>query len=158
MDYVQRMAVEKARAIATVAAQPADVVLGADTVVCLGDEVFGKPADEAAAVQMLTRLGGHTHQVLSAVAIVLEDSVHSDVVTSSVQMRTISVTEARGYWATGEPVDKAGSYAIQGRAAAFITNINGSYPAIVGLPVVETLQLLQLAGITPHWLGDPQHG
>lgn len=157
-DYVRRMAVEKASAIAAAASRPAAAVLGADTVVSLDDEVFGKPADETAAVQMLTRLGGRTHKVMSAVALVACESVHSDVVTSDVRMRTISATEARRYWATGEPADKAGSYAVQGRAAVFVTNISGSYPAIVGLPVVETLQLLQLAGITPRWLGDSQHG
>lgn len=122
--------------------------LGADTVVVRGDEVFGKPRDEADAARMLRALSGTTHEVLTAVALAgpggrLEEALNRTEVT----MREISAREAAAYWAQGEPGDKAGGYAIQGRAAAFITDIRGSYSGVMGLPLYETAALLRRCGL-----------
>ena len=158
-DYVLRMAESKARTVARRLSGPdGAVVLGADTVVTLDGAVFGKPPSEAEAVAMLTALGGRTHRVLSAVALATGAELRSRVVASDVTLRSITTAEARRYWATGEPVDKAGGYAIQGRAAVFVERISGSYSGIVGLPVAETLQLLAHAGIRPRWLKEPVNG
>lgn len=145
---VQRLALSKARAgLAQLAARrggpPAARVLGADTEVVLDGRVFGKPLDEADCVAMLGALSGRTHEVLSGVALVSAAREQVVVSTSRVSFRRISPAEARAYWATGEPGDKAGGYAIQGRAAAFVERLEGSYSGVVGLPLFETLALLR---------------
>ena len=123
-------------------------VLGADTEVVLDSEVFGKPRDADDAVRMLKRLSGRTHQVLTAVAIRFRDATEVDLSLSRVTLRRLAAAEIERYAATGEPLDKAGAYAVQGRAAAFIARIEGSYSGIMGLPLCETATLLARLGVT----------
>lgn len=136
-----------AKASAAVAAE-GQLVLGADTAVVLGGRVLGKPRDESDAVEMLLRLSGCTHRVLTGVA--LQTSAGSKVVVSAtdVRFREIDRDEARAYWHSGEPRDKAGAYAIQGLGGMFVEAISGSYSGVVGLPVFETVNLLRAAGVT----------
>jgi septum formation protein len=120
-------------------------VLGADTEVVLDDRIFGKPKDDADAVRMLTSLSGRTHEVLTAVAICWEGSTVAEISTSSVTFRALGRDEIDRYVDTKEPFDKAGGYAIQGRAATFVQRIEGSHSGIMGLPLYETATAL--AGI-----------
>jgi len=143
-DYVERMAISKARAVHQ--AFPSYPVLGSDTAVVLDQAILGKPADRDEAVQMLLALSRRTHEVLTGVAVVT-DEVHYRLSVSQVHFREIEQREAEAYWATGEPADKAGGYAIQGLAAAFIERIAGSYSGIMGLPLFETMQLLNTIGV-----------
>jgi len=122
-------------------------VLAADTTVVRDDAVIGKPQDAGHAAQILAALAGREHQVITAVAVAMRDQVESTVSISSVEFRTLSPAEIQRYIASGEPFDKAGAYAIQGRAAAFVTRIRGSYSGIMGLPLAETAQLLEKFGI-----------
>jgi septum formation protein len=117
-------------------------VLAADTTVALEGEVFGKPSSREAAIEMLARLSGRTHEVHTAVALLHAAGGASRVSTSHVSMRAISPAEMDWYWQTGEPRDKAGGYAIQGRAAIFIRHLAGSYSGVMGLPLCETWELL----------------
>ena len=121
-------------------------VLGADTEVLLDGEVFGKPRDADDAIRMMKRLSGRTHQVLTAVAIRFRDVTEVDLTISKVTLRRLAAAEIERYVATGEPLDKAGGYAVQGRAAGFIARIEGSYTGIVGLPLCETATLLARIG------------
>lgn len=121
-------------------------VVGADTEVVLDGEVFGKPRDATDAARMLRRLSGRTHQVLTAVAVRYRDVTEVDLAASKVTLRRLAAAEIDRYAATGEPLDKAGGYAMQGRAAAFIARIEGSYSGIVGLPLCETATLLAHVG------------
>ena len=152
--YVERLAREKALAgREQLLSSPPDhafCVLGADTAVVLDDGILGKPADEADALAMLMALSGREHEVLTAIAIIAEQRCETRVVRSQVRFRNISKQEASLYWASGEPLDKAGGYAIQGLAAVFVAGLNGSYSAVVGLPVCETAELLGHFGI-PCW-------
>ncbi|WP_443190172.1 Maf family protein [Pseudomonas indica] len=149
--YVERLAREKALAGLARANDTADaVVLGADTAVVLDGRILGKPQDRDEALDMLQALSGREHEVLTAVALASEGRCESRVVTSRVGFRPLSRTEAEAYWATGEPRDKAGSYGIQGLAAVFVSHLQGSYSAVVGLPLCETAQLLAGFGI-PCW-------
>jgi len=141
---VARLAQAKAEAGAG-AAGAGVWVLGADTEVVLDGRVFGKPLDAAAGVGMLLELAGRTHEVLSAVALAGDGSTRVALSVSRVRFRAIAEREARDYWASGEPADKAGGYAIQGRGAAFVERLEGSYTGVVGLPVFETLALLREA-------------
>ncbi len=139
--YVQRMAEEKARAV--LAQQTADVcVLAADTSVIIDELILGKPADAAEAKAMLLRLSGREHQVLSAIAVADQNHLKSQVVSCRVVFRELTEAEIDAYWRTGEPRDKAGSYAIQGLGAVFVRAMHGSYSAVVGLPLAETAALL----------------
>ena len=140
---VVRLAVEKAR---TVPAEPGTVVLGADTAVVLGGEVFGKPADKADALRMLARLSGCRHQVMTGVAVHRDGTTRSAISITDVSFREIGPDEALDYWQSGEPRGKAGAYAIQGLGGAFVESIAGSYTGVVGLPVLETAELLRSAG------------
>jgi septum formation protein len=145
-DYVMRMAKEKAdsalRAL-TVSKDSSDtLVLAADTSVVCDEEVFGKPTDEADAVDMLRRLSGREHRVLSAVTLAMQDKQRSVLSESRVSFREISVKEAQQYFRSGEPTGKAGAYAIQGYAAVFVEQLIGSYSGVMGLPLFETAQLL----------------
>ncbi len=148
--YAQRLAQEKAQAgwqlLALAQRQP---VLGADTIVIIDDLILGKPRDRAEAISMLQRLSGRRHQVVTAVALVA-DHCSVAVNVSEVRFRTLSLPECEAYWATGEAADKAGAYAIQGRAAVFIEHLSGSYSGVMGLPIFETAQLLQQANV-PVW-------
>ncbi len=147
LDHVQRLALEKARSGNDGNTRNLPV-LGADTIVCLDDEVFGKPGNREQAIEMLLRLSGREHQVLTAVAMVSSQQEAVLVSSSSVNMRVISPAEAEAYWATGEPSDKAGGYAIQGLGGIFVSYLQGSYSAVVGLPLLETVQLMRRFGIT----------
>ena len=111
---------------------------------------LGKPVDEADALAMLTALSGREHQVLTAVAVLGPQGCETRVVSSLVRFRQISPAEMQAYWASGEPRDKAGSYAVQGLAAIFVESLSGSYSAVVGLPLCETAELLGHFGI-PCW-------
>ncbi len=144
-DYVERMAREKAAAVAP--RHPGRLVLGADTVVVIDDDVLGKPADAVDATRMLRRLSGHTHQVLTAVAVVSALATLATVERTLVTMREIGDDEIAAYVASGEPLDKAGAYAIQGGAGPFVDRIEGSLDTVIGLPVERSIELLRLAGL-----------
>jgi septum formation protein len=145
-DYVIRVAAEKSQ-LAQQALGSNWLILGADTEVVLDGQVFGKPGNFAHAQDMLTRLSGREHQVLSAVSLRQCERHWQTTSRSRVEFRPLSPAEIEAYWATGEPQGKAGAYAIQGIGAAFIQRLNGSYSGVMGLPVFETAQLLREAGI-----------
>jgi septum formation protein len=123
-------------------------VLGSDTAVALDGEIFGKPGGEAEAMDMLARLSGRRHEVLTAVVLAGGDRILRDLSVTSVTFRKIQADEARRYWQSGEPEGKAGAYAIQGLGGIFVEEISGSYSGVVGLPVFQTVKLLQQAGVT----------
>lgn len=125
---------------------PAAPVLCSDTTVALGREILGKPADAADAEQILRKLSGHTHRVLTAVALGTADVRVQDVSISRVTFAPMSTPQITAYVATGEPMGKAGAYGVQGRAAAYISHLSGSYSGIMGLPMFETAQLLRQLG------------
>ncbi|ARU89747.1 nucleoside triphosphate pyrophosphatase [Pseudomonas sp. M30-35] len=155
--YVERLARAKAQAVFDQLESPAEtVVLGSDTAVVLDGKILGKPADRSEALATLRALSGREHQVLTAVALVARDKSRAAVVTSQVTFRCISDAEAQAYWASGEPQDKAGSYGIQGLAAVFVSQLQGSYSAVVGLPLCETAELLAEFAI-PCWQSLPVH-
>ncbi|HEY2782205.1 MAG TPA: Maf family protein [Steroidobacteraceae bacterium] len=122
-------------------------VLAADTAVVLDGKILGKPGDMKDAMSMLLELSSRTHEVLTAVALRTDAGTQLKVSRSQVAFRSIDADEARDYWATGEPRDKAGAYAIQGYAAVFIADLKGSYSGVMGLPLFETAQLIEAAGI-----------
>lgn len=122
-------------------------VLGADTVVAMNGHVLGKPVDEADAVRMLSMLQGNTHQVSTGIAFVVNGKVWKTAVTTEVTFAPMSAEEIDGYIATGEPMDKAGAYGIQGRAAAFVKEIKGSYSNVVGLPLHDVCVLAKMAEV-----------
>jgi septum formation protein len=141
--YVSRVALDKARAgFARVATEAGARVLGADTEVVLGDEVFGKPRDAADAAAMLARLAGREHRVVSAVWLVDATGERQAVSVSTVRFAALTARAIEAYVATGECLGKAGAYAIQGRAAAFVEHLSGSYSGVMGLPLFETSRLL----------------
>ncbi|MFO1409528.1 MAG: Maf family protein [Steroidobacteraceae bacterium] len=142
-----RLAIAKARAVQALAGT-ALPVLGADTIVVLDGESLGKPRDRADALDMLARLSGRTHRVLSAVALATAAGVDHRLSASSVRFRALDAGECAAYWDTGEPRDKAGGYAIQGLGAVFIAGLEGSYSGVMGLPLFETAGLLAAAGIS----------
>jgi len=144
-DYVVRLA--RAKALAVRERGGPLPVLAADTTVVIDGHIIGKPADEAQAVAILERLSGRSHQVLSAVALASDRGVGFRLSASEVRFRRLSREECAAYWRTGEPRDKAGGYAVQGRGAVFIEHLSGSYSGVVGLPLYETAQLLTAAGI-----------
>ncbi|HEX9179197.1 MAG TPA: Maf family protein [Burkholderiales bacterium] len=121
-------------------------LLAADTAVVLGNEILNKPTGPEHAVQMLRALSGRTHQVLTAVAVIYDDAMEVRLSDSSVTFSPMRDAEIRHYVASGEPLDKAGAYAIQGRAAAFVSRIEGSYSGVMGLPLFETAELLRRFG------------
>lgn len=155
LAYVERLA--RAKALAGLALGAADaVVLAADTSVVLDGQILGKPADRADALATLAALSGREHQVLTAVAVACATRVAVRVVSSQVWFRPLTHTEIEAYWASGEPQDKAGSYGIQGLAAVFVRQVQGSYSAVVGLPLCETAELLAEFAI-PCWQSLPVH-
>lgn len=141
LELVERLAIEKAQA----AYHKLDTdfpVLGADTLGVIDDEILVKPRDFAHARDMLRRMSDRTHQILTAVAICHKGAIHSVLNTNNVTFRVISDAEIEAYWQSGEPCDKAGAYAIQGRGAIFIKHLEGSYSGVMGLPLFEVDQLL----------------
>lgn len=142
--YCERMATGKAAALVP---EPGEVILCADTTVALGRRILGKPGDAAEARAFLSLLSGRRHRVFTAIAVRDTDGIRSRCVASTVRMKRLSAAEIDGYLATGDWRGKAGGYAIQGPAAAFVPWIEGSHSAIVGLPLHETATLLQAAGI-----------
>ena len=150
-EYVARVARDKAGlARETHRLPPGRVLLAADTAVALGDELFAKPADEDDCVRMLGVLSGRTHEVMTAVVVHDGETLLEQVSVSLVTFRVIGPEERRRYWASGEPADKAGGYAIQGLGAVFVARLEGSYSGVMGLPLFETARLLAAAGI-PVW-------
>ena len=151
--YVLRMAGAKVNtAVRQIAYRglPQKPVLAADTTVVFDDRNIGKPQDAADAARILRTLSGREHQVLTAVALALREKVETQISVSSVWFHELSDADIRHYIATGEPLDKAGAYAIQGRAGAFVMRIAGSYSGIMGLPLAETAELLDRFDI-PLW-------
>ncbi len=143
-DYVLRLAEQKASAIVTkLNGQHANLlILAADTTVALGNAIFGKPENEADALNMLKKLSGSTHQVHTAIAAAFKGKLETAINTTQVTIMPLSDAMITEYIATGEPTDKAGSYAIQGLAGAWVSHIEGSYTGVMGLPVHETALLL----------------
>lgn len=151
VTYVERLARGKATAGFVALGQPSGAcVLGADTAVIIDGQILGKPVDQADALAMLMTLSGREHEVLTAIALTDGQRCETRYVSSLVRFRQVSVEEATTYWHSGEPQDKAGGYAIQGLGSVFVAGLNGSYSAVVGLPVCETAQLLAQFGI-PCW-------
>ena len=140
-DYVQRLALEKALS-GLAHNQNKGIVLGADTIIVCDGQVMEKPKDKQHAQQMMSLLSGNTHQVLTAVALVTATQQKVKLVSTDVSFKTLTTQEISDYWETGEPLDKAAGYGIQGIAGQFVTNISGSYSAVVGLPLYETKQLI----------------
>ncbi len=146
--YVRRLALAKARAVRQNPGNETSLVLGSDTSVVLDGVILGKPRDEADFNVMLSSLSGRRHQVWTGVALVRESG--SELVTAvvtEVSFRTIEPRELAAYWRTGEPCDKAGGYGIHGKGAVFVERIEGSYSAVMGLPLFETADLLRQAGV-----------
>ena len=148
-DFVQRVALEKAQAGKDLLThEDTHPVMGADTAVVIDGRILGKPVNRQEAVDMLTSLSGRRHQVMSAVAMMAgHTAVRLNI--SQVTFRNLSPEEIEAYWESGECHDKAGAYAIQGRAAIFIKELQGSYSGVMGLPLYETAALLQQFGINP---------
>lgn len=142
-EMVERLAIAKAKnVLQKISQQPPRPVLSADTIVVIDNEVLGKPKNKEDALRMLSLLSNRTHQVFTAVALIDPSQVAIRVSKSDVTFSTITTEQAKNYWETGEPQDKAGAYAIQGMASIFIKNINGSYSGIMGMPLYETYNLL----------------
>jgi len=150
-DYVLRLALEKASAGAAMGGGLP--VLAADTTVAIGEEIFGKPRDGNDGVRMLAALSGRSHGVLTAVALANAGRLETAISETRVTFRALTAAECRNYWASGEPVDKAGAYAIQGFGAVFIARLEGSYSGVMGLPLFETAALLDAAGVR-RWQAD----
>jgi len=157
-DYVLRLAKEKAQAVFSALSeeqQVQSIVIGSDTSVVIDGDILGKPANEAECITTLLRLENKQHHVLTAIAVITRDQrsqeqtnkAISKLIETQVQFKSLTVDEIKRYWQTGEPCDKAGSYAIQGIGGQFVTTIKGSYSAVVGLPLYETVQLLSQEGL-----------
>ncbi len=140
-DYVLRLSREKAQAVA----QSGEKVLGADTTVVVGGEIAGKPIDAEDARRMLRLLSGQWHQVLTGVSLVCDEQVRSELAVTRVKFSELTEAEIDWYVATGEPMDKAGAYGIQGYASRFVESIEGNYSNVVGLPVQAVYEMLKQA-------------
>jgi septum formation protein len=140
MDYVERLAREKALSV------PGNLVLGADTTVVVRDEVLEKPIDAADALRMLRKLQGRTHQVVTSVALVADETVHQATDVTNVTFRRLDESFLESYVMTGEPMDKAGAYGIQGYGAELVERIEGDFFSVMGLPLRLVLELLEQAG------------
>ena len=148
LTYVRRLAAEKAQTGSEIIENKSKLpVLGSDTIIEFGDSILGKPVDRQQAKEMLRLLSGKKHTVHTSVAIVTVREMFMATSSTQVQFKVLEEEEIDCYLATGEADDKAGSYAIQGRAAQFINNINGSFSGVMGLPLYETVQLLKRCGI-----------
>jgi septum formation protein len=149
-DYVLRLAKQKAQHVQKLIStqdKEYSYVLGSDTCVVLNGQILGKPENEEACIRTLSLLSNNQHQVLTAIALASQKDIQGQVVNTDVSFKSLSKAEIQAYWLTGEPQDKAGSYGIQGIAGQFVKTINGSYSAVVGLPLYETAQLLTTAGL-----------
>lgn len=146
-QYVARLALEKAKAVAKRQVNENAVILGSDTSVVFQEKILGKPASLEDCIAILNMLSDSTHKVLTAVAVVKAQRSEVVVVTTEVMFKKLSTNEIARYWQTGEPQDKAGAYGIQGIAGQFVKQIQGSYSAVVGLPLYETAQLLSSFGV-----------
>ena len=146
--YVRRLACAKAEQVWGTSAGSAPV-LGADTAVVLAGEFFGKPVDRRDCVRILMRLAGHTHEVYTAVALRHAGGLDCALSVSEVTLKSLSAEDCGHYWDSGEPVDKAGAYAIQGLAGQFVSRLSGSYSGVMGLPLYETALLLAQIGAPP---------
>jgi septum formation protein len=147
LTFVKRLAKEKAYAgLQLIAKNKIAPVLAADTIVVIDDQVLGKPSNQEEGIAMLDLLSGKTHKVYTAIA-VLHEKIQVKVSVSKVTFRELSQQEKISYWQSGEPQDKAGSYAIQGLGAIFIKRLVGSYSGVMGLPLYETAELLREIGI-----------
>ena len=142
--HAERLARDKAQAVA--AAHPDALVIGSDTIVVIDGDVLGKPRGAAHAVEMLLRLSGREHEVCTGVAVAHEGRVHSGLERVQVRFRMLDQALCEAYVETGEPMDKAGAYGIQGYGSALVESIRGDYFAVMGLPVVRTLELLRRMG------------
>jgi septum formation protein len=150
-EYVLRMARIKAEAARLRLQQrrlPDYPVLCADTTVVLDGQILGKPADHAEALAMLTALAGRSHEVLTAIAVVRHERLETRLSVTTVEFAPVCTARLRQYVATGEPLDKAGAYGIQGRAGAFVRHLSGSYTGVMGLPLYETVELLEAFGVS----------
>ncbi len=148
-QYVTRVAGDKARWVAQLVRErelPAHPAVGADTEVVLDGEILGKPENAAHGMELLRRLSGRSHEVLSAVCVWNQEKEYTALSTSRVTFRALTPVEIEQYWKTGEPVGKAGAYAIQGRAAAFVAKLEGSYSGVMGLPLHELDLILRKIG------------
>ncbi|WP_218354332.1 Maf family protein [Alteromonas lipotrueiana] len=150
-DMVARLACEKAaeawQRLSTTEKTSA-VVLASDTLIEFDGESLGKPVDKSDSIAILSRLSGNTHRVLTAVHARNEQTQQSLIVTTQVEFAELSLTDIEQYWQSGEPADKAGSYAIQGRGGQFVKSVTGSVSSVIGLPMYETRVLLQQFGVT----------
>lgn len=146
-DFARRMAIEKAIAGYQLAKESEVWILASDTCGEIAGELLGKPTDYADAQRLLGLLSGATHEIHTAYALYDGQTMTAGVVTSTVTMRALSAAEIQRYWQTGEPADKAGAYAIQGIGGQFVQHLNGSYSAVMGLPLFEVAQLLNQQGI-----------
>ncbi|MGR5253686.1 Maf family protein [Vibrio astriarenae] len=142
-QYVARLSQDKARAGFMLVKNDQAVVIGSDTIVVCGEQVLEKPDNLAHSTQMLRQLSGSQHQVMTAVSVISQQRIETSVVITDVWFKPLSDQEIEQYWQSGEPCDKAGSYGIQGLGGRFVTRIEGSYYAVVGLPLYETDQLLR---------------
>lgn len=152
-EYVQRLAIGKAAAgwdLTQSLNNPPLPVIGSDTSVVFDGQILGKPENKAQGLAMLQALSGNTHTVMSAVAVQFEDRVECQLSCTKVEFKTLPPTLIERYWDTGEPLDKAGAYGIQGFAAAFVKRIEGSYSGVVGLPIMETVTLLDRFNVS-YW-------
>lgn len=159
LDYVQRITLAKASAVWNLPDYPRDCpVLASDTAVVVDEKVLGKPSDKSEGKAMLHEMSGRSHKVITGVALVFQERKSYQVCVSDVTFRTLSEADIEHYWLTGEGSDKAGCYAIQGYAASFIEKMQGSFSAVMGLPLFETCALLDQWGIAywPHKAGLPQ--
>jgi septum formation protein len=148
LAYVVRLARQKAQAVYDAMGDREAVVLGADTTVTLDGHILGKPTDAADAARMLHMLSGRTHRVITGVAVVTADGVESAAEVTAVRFLTLSDASIEAYIATGEPMDKAGAYAIQGRAARWIPRVEGCYFNVVGLPLALVGTMLEAAKVS----------
>jgi septum formation protein len=149
--YVLRLAEQKAQHVLSLlpqAERASSFVLGSDTSVVFKGKILGKPENLQDCINTLSLLSNNQHQVLTAIALASEAGMKGQVVTTEVTFKALTKAEMTAYWLTGEPHDKAGSYGIQGIAGQFVKTINGSYSAVVGLPLYETAQLLASAGFS----------
>jgi len=147
-EYVIRLALEKAGAVHAMLNEDEMLpVLAADTSVVVENKILGKPQNSDDALAMMQQLSGRTHKVLTGVALVDGKKISSRLSVNNVTFRPVNKEEAQAYWESGEPQDKAGGYAIQGLGAMFISRLEGSYSGVMGLPLFETADLLQSAGV-----------
>lgn len=153
LEFVRRLAFAKARAVAA-RLSDGKPVLGADTDVSIGGRILGKPENQEHCIEMLMSLSGRMHEVTTAVAWVSSAGERELITVTEIEFAPIRLADAKTYWESGEPLDKAGGYAVQGRAARWVRSVKGSYTGVVGLPLCETCELLEQAGIRP-MTGNP---